>query len=415
MNIKIFGLISALLILLAPKAIYGENVSIHGFLQGNYSAGSDGSNPDGGDLKWAEEKLQLKINANKESFYLFIKGDLSYDHIGEKSDLELRESYLDYLSDNWDLRLGRQVITWGLGDLIFINDVFPKDYEAFFSGRPIEYLKKGIDGIKIGIYPSFASTELVIIPFFEPNVFPNNKRFWMFDPMPIVTNRREEEPTINMENTEIALRVYRDIAGFDTSLYFYRGFFRQSSMLPDNLSTPTKITLFYPDLSVYGVSMQGRALDGIIGIEAGFYDSRDDRSGKDPMTPNQSTRFLMGYQKQLWEDFTVGMQYYTVYMHDYSQYKTNLRFGFPQEKRLQDLLTLRLTHLFMHQTLRLSFFFFLSLSDGDYMFIPEVKYNFSDYIWAAVGANIFGGGEVWNQFGQLDKNDNIYLQMRYEF
>ena len=125
------------------------------------------------------------------------------------------------------------------------------------------------------------------------------------------------------------------------------------------------------------------------------------------MIPNQSTKFLIGYQRQLREDFTAGMQYYTVYMHDYNQYKINLSSGFPQEKRLQDLLTLRLTHLFMHQTLRLSFFSFWSLSDGDYMFIPEVKYNFSDHVWAAIGEDIFGGGEVWNQFGQLDKNDNI--------
>jgi hypothetical protein len=41
--------------------------------------------------------------------------------------------------------------------------------------------------------------------------------------------------------------------------------------------------------------------------------------------------------------------------------------------------------------------------------------NFTDNIWAAIGANIFGGGEVWNQFGQLRKNDNIYSMIRYEF
>ncbi len=402
-------------ILLVCSIANAENISIHGFLQGNYSAGLNESNPDGGDFKWTEEKLQLKINAEKEPFYLFIKTDLSYDHIGEKSKLELREGYLDYLSDNWDLRLGRQVITWGVGDLIFINDIFPKDYEAFFSGRPMEYLKKGVDGIKIGMYPSLTSIELVVIPFFEPNVYTDNKRFWMFDPMPAVTNRREEEPSTKIENTEIALRIYRSVSEFDVSLYFYRGFYRKPSILPDSLTSPTKIKLFYPELSAYGASLQGRALDGIVSLEAGLYDSRQDRKGADPMVPNQSTRFLMGYQRQFWEDFTTGMQYYTVYMHDYEQYKTKLSSGFPQEKRLQDILTLRLTHLFMHQTLRLSLFSFWSISDGDYMLNPETKYNFSDHLWAAVGANIFGGGEVWNQFGQLDKNDNFYLQLRYEF
>jgi len=413
MKIKIAVLILTLLIF--SNSAYADDVNIHGFFQGNYSAGLDGSNPDGGDFKWAEEKLQLKISADKESFYLFMKGELSCDHISEKSDLELREGYLDYLSDNWDVRLGRQIITWGLGDLIFINDVFPKDYEAFFSGRPMEYLKKGIDGIKIGIYPSFASAELVVIPFFEPNIYPDNKRFWMFDPMASVVNRREEKPLTKIKNTEFALRIYRNISGLDASLYFYRGFYRQTSMLPDSLTAPAEIKLFYPELSVYGASLQGRALNGIVSLEGGYYASRQDKKGTDPMIPNKSTRLLIGYQRQLREDFTAGVQYYTTYMHNYSQYKMSLLSGFPQEKKLQDILTLRLTHLFMHQTLKFSFFSFWSPSDGDYMFIPEVKYNFSDHIWAAAGANIFGGGEVWNQFGQLRKNDNIYSMIRYEF
>jgi hypothetical protein len=394
---------------------FAKDIDIHGFLQSNYSINFDGSNPDGGDFKWAEEKLQFKINAEKEPVYIFIKTDLSYDHIAEKSNIELREGYLDYLFNNWDIRIGRQIITWGVGDLIFINDTFPKDYEAFFSGRPTEYLKKAIDGIKIGIYPFFISAELVIIPFFEPNVYPESERFWMFDPMPTVTARREKEPATNIDNTEVTLRLYRDIAGFDTSLYFYRGFFRKPYMQPDSFLAPTKITLFYPELSVYGVSMEGRMLNGILSLEGGFYDSRQDREGTDPMTPNESTRFLMGYKRQIWEDFTAGIQYYIEYMHDYQEYKNNLPTGFPQERKLQNLLTLRLTHLFKHQTLKISFFSFWSLSNGDYMLIPEIKYNFTDHIWAAIGANIFGGGEIWSQFGQLRENDNVYSVIRYEF
>ncbi len=403
-------------ILLLTSIIAGaQDVTLNGFVQGNYSGNIDSSSPDGSDFKWAEEKLQLKFSADKKSFYFFAKADLSYDHIDDETDVELREGYADYLSDNWDIRLGRQIITWGVGDLIFINDIFPKDYEAFFSGRPMEYLKIGSDAVKIGMYPAVTSAELVIIPFFEPNNFPQKSRFWMFDPMPSVTNRDKEEPSTNFENTEIALRLYRDIAGFDASLYLYRGFHRQQSMLPDSLSAPTRMTLFYPELSVYGATAQGRALDGIVSFEAGFYDSRQDGNGKDPMIPNQSTKYLLGYQRQVWEDFTAGLQYYAVHMLDYAQYESNLPSAFPKEKQWQDLFTIRLTHLFMHQTLKFSFFSFWSFSDGDYILIPEVKYNFTDHIWAAAGANIFGGGEEWNQFGSLDKNDNIYIQSRYEF
>ncbi len=393
----------------------GANISIHGFGQGNYTSNLSSANPDNGDFKWAGERFQLKLDASLAAFRSFAKVDAFYDHIDNEAELELREGYVDYSSGAWDLRAGRQIITWGLGDLIFINDVFPKDYEAFFSGRPLEYLKKGMDGVRIGLYPNFTSIELIAIPFFEPNNFPQQNRFWMFDPLPSLTKREEKEPTTNLRNTELAARLYRDIAGFDASFYFYKGFFRQPWIMPDHPTMPTKLTLFYPKLSVYGASLQGSGLGGVLSLEAGYYDSRQDRNGADPLLPNSHTRFLIGYQRQLWQDFTIGLQYYGEYMHDYFAYGKNLPSGFPKEDRLHQLAITRLTQFLVHQTLRVSFFSFYSPSEGDYQLNPEVKYNFSDHIWTAIGANVFGGGERWSLFGQLDKNDNVYLQLRYEF
>lgn len=398
-------------LVLNPPGSSASEISLHGFIQGNYSFNTASKSPDNGDLKWAEERLQLKFDASSGQFRMFIKTDGFLDHIDKKGAAELREGYIDYTAGNWDTRIGRQVVTWGLGDLLFINDVFPKDFEAFFSGRPMEYLKKGVDGLKLGLYPDIASIEVYAMPYFEPSNFPDQKRFWMFDPLSATTNREEQRPS----NTEFALRIYRDIAGVDASLYFYNGFYRQPWILPDNLMAPTKLSLIYPKLSVYGASLQGRALDGVLSLETGYYDSRQDRTGSDPLIPNPQTRFLIGYQGQIWEDFTAGLQYYGEYMHDYSGYEGNLPAGFPKEKRLHQLVTLRLTQLLIHQTLRLSIFALYSPSDKDFLLNPEVKYNFSDNIWAAVGANIFGGDNQWTQFGQLNKNDNIYIQARYEF
>lgn len=372
-------------------------------------------NPDGKDFKWSEERVQVKFEATSDPFRLFIKGDAFRDNIDKQSILELREGYADFTSEKWDARIGRQVITWGVGDLLFINDVFPKDYEAFFSGRPMEYLKKGIDGVKIGLYPGFVNFEVIATPYFEPNNYPDPKRFWMFDPMTGITNREMQDPYRDFHKAETALRVYRDVAGFDTSLYYYHGFSGQPSVLPDNQLAPTKLTLFYPELSVYGASVQGRALDGVLSLETGFYDSRQDRHGADPMVPNSQMRYLVGYQRQLWEDFTLGLQYYGEYMQDYSAYVQNLPSGFPQEKRLHQLASVRLTQFMIHQTLRLSFFAFYGLSDGDYLLNPEVKYNLTDAVWIAFGGNVFGGGKLWGQFGQFADNDNVYAQARYEF
>ncbi|OGR19857.1 MAG: hypothetical protein A2X81_14710 [Desulfobacterales bacterium GWB2_56_26] len=407
----VFG--AALLFVWFPYA-WALDLSFQGFLQGNYTADTAASNPDGGDFKWAEERAQLQLDVAKDYVQLHLKTDAFYDHVDTDADVELREGYLDYVAPSWDVRAGRQIITWGVGDLVFINDVFPKDYEAFFSGRPLEYLKKGVDGVKAGLYPDFASFEIVVIPFFEPNNFPDPARFHLFDPIPGI-DRKEEEPATSLDNVEVAVRAYRNLAGFDASLYSYRGFFRQPSALPDDSSAPTRLTLLYPELSVYGASLQRNALDGLVSLEAGYYDSREDRDGADPMLPNSQTRFLAGYQRQLWEDCTLGLQYYVEYMNDYSEYERNVPPGFPREKEWRDLVTVRLTQLLRHQTLALSWFSFWSQADNDYLLNPEVKYNLTDHLWAAVGGMIFGGEEESTQFAQLDENDNVYLQMRYSF
>ncbi|MEO5355768.1 MAG: hypothetical protein H7844_00530 [Nitrospirae bacterium YQR-1] len=392
-------------ILLLSKNVAASDISVNGFFQGNYSGGLN-ANPDGGDFKLADERFQLKLAVKKEPFKFFIKTDTYLDNVVKKGDIDVRELYFDYVTQHWDSRVGRQIITWGVGDLIFINDVFPKNYNAFFSGYPMEYMKKGIDGVKIGLYPDFASLDVVVIPFFEPNSYPDPERFQMYDSV----KRDEEKPVISLKNTELAFRLYKNISGTDISLYYYHGFYRQPSLSSDN-----QMTLIYPRLTTYGMSLQTMGLDGILSFEAGYYDSVDDRGGTDLMTPNSQTKFLAGYQKQLWEDFTAGLQYYCEYMNDYSEYEKTLVEGYPKEKQLKNLISVRLTQILLHQTLRLSFFSFWGISDNDYLINPEIKYNFTDHIWAAVGANVFGGQKKWTQFGQFDKNDNVYVQLRYEF
>jgi len=186
-------------------------------------------------------------------------------------------------------------------------------------------------------------------------------------------------------------------------------------MKPDDLIAPTRVITFYPDLSVYGLSAQGSALGGVLSFETGFYQSREDEAGKDPFIRNSQIRFLIGYQRQIWEDFTAGVQYYGEYMLHHDEYVENLPDGAPKLDEYRDIATIRLTQLLLHQTLKLSFFAFYSPSDEDYMIIPEVKYNFTDELSAALGANIFGGEEDAPHFGQFDKNDNIYTVIKYEF
>lgn len=399
-------LFSCLLAIL-PVATRAE-VTFSGFVQQNTVFNTHEANPDGRHHKWMEERVRLQLDASQDSWRLLLKGDAAYDHLGRGDQSELREGYVDYMARNWDLRVGRQVITWGLGDLVFVNDIWPKDHEALFAGRPLEYLKRGVDAVKVGVYPEFASFELVAAPHFRASRIPDAGRFHLYDPMPVVTNRQTDNP----DGGDWGLRVYRDVAGWDAALYFYRGYWSTPSMRP-NGPVSTRITYFYPDLSTYGASLSGRLGDGVLALEVARYDSRQDRAGTDFTVPNSQTRLLVAWQTQPWEDFSLNLQYYAERMHDYAAYRAALPVGFPAERHTNHTVGFRATHLFLHQTLRLSVYASRA-NNGDAFINPELLYSFSDRVWGAFGANVFDG-KPWGQFGQLSRDDNLYLQLRYEF
>jgi predicted porin len=163
------------------------------------------------------------------------------------------------------------------------------------------------------------------------------------------------------------------------------------------------------------VSLQKNALGGVISTEYGYYDSLEDRSGKDPGIQNSQSKFLVGYQKAFPEDFTVGLQYYSELMHQYNEYEDNLPSTFLNKDEIHQYITLRLTKLLKYQTLKLSLFTFYSPDEEDFLFIPEISYNFTDNLQTTLGANIFGGEAENTQLGQHDKDDNIYTMIRYSF
>ena len=173
---------------------YGKELSIHGFVQMNYSNRVSGyklHNSEGGDYILGEERIQFTLSGYSQSGNadFFIKSDFFHDAVIDNVTTDIREAYIDYISDSYDIRIGRQIVTWGVGDLLFINDVFPKDWNAFFSGRPLEYLKIGSNTFKLNLYSNNVSAELIAMPFFREDELPAPQRFFQYDPFPQIETR----------------------------------------------------------------------------------------------------------------------------------------------------------------------------------------------------------------------------------
>jgi hypothetical protein len=244
----------------------------------------------------------------------------------------------------------------------------------------------------------------LVVAAFRPDNTPTLRRFVLPDPFPAGLPRRTEEPS---DKLEISGRVYRYIENWELSGYASRTHFHT----PARRVTAGAVLGTFPRLNTLGASLTGPALNGVISFEVGYYDSVQDREGRDPSIENSQFRGLVGYTRQPWEDATLGLQLYGEWTRDYSAYRETLPAGLPVKNQAREVATIRFTQLFAHQTLTVSVFGFFGLSEHDHYIIPSLRYAFTDDLWVEIGANIFGGNRN-GTFGSLQDNSNVYLTVR---
>lgn len=377
------------------------------------------------DRSITEARLQLDLEKSFSSITMHLVTDLIYDDLAdshaihlEKGQgwLDLREANLTFTpADFMDVKIGRQILTWGTGDLLFINDLFPKDWQAFFTGRDVEYLKAPSDAIKLSFFSEIANLNLIYTPRFDADRFIDGSRISFFSPMQgdlagrnaiVQTNRPDDVFT----DDELALRLYRNFGVVETAFYAYEGFWKSPAG-----SDPKTGRAIFPELRVYGASLRSPAGKGIGNLELGYYDSREDRDGINPFINNSEFRLLAGYEQEIAQNTTMGVQYYLERMTDYSAYLASLPAGFHARDRNRHLFTLRLTRLTHDQNMIWSLFVYASPSDQDFYLRPNVQYKLDDHWRVEAGANLFGGGSNATFFGQFRDNTNLYGAIRYSF
>jgi hypothetical protein len=371
------------------------------------------------DATLGEVRLQLESDPYLGPFGIGLKADFLYDGVLDELAVDWREANFAVSPVGFmDVKVGRQVLTWGTGDLVFLNDLFPKDYESFFIGRHVEYLKAPSDAVKASVFSEAANLDVVYTPHFDPDVYITGQRLSYYNP---VTGIREgEDVRVRAQDREswfsddeLALRLYRTVGSYELACYAYQGFWKSPAGMKPSTG---KVT--FPELGVYGASMRGPHLGGIGNAEVAYYDSMDDRGGDDPFVRNGEWRFLIGHTRELRAiapEFTVGVQYYLEHADDYRAYRRALPPDAPAADENRHMLTVRLTKMLMAQDMEVSVFTFWSPSDKDVYVRPHVTYDVTDRWRVEAGANVFAGSERHTQFGQLHRNSNVYAGLRYSF
>lgn len=372
-----------------------------------------------------EARIQLQAEKNWERLTGRITTDFVYDGIVAENDtsletgdgiIDVREAFLVGQPTGFtDLKVGRQILTWGTGDLFFINDMFPKDWNSFFIGRDEDYLKAPSDAVKLSVFSDAANLDVVYTPRFDPDRFMDGRRISYYDGN--TGFKAGTESQIHVEthddwfaDDEWSARLYRNFGTAEAALYAYDGYWK--SPAGQNQATSYKT---FPELSVYGASVRAPIAKGIANVEVGYYDSTDDPDGDDANIPNSEARLLVGYEQELAPNLTGGVQYYVEHKRDYSDYRRTLPASAKQKDKNRQVVTARLTKLMMNQNLTLSAFNFYSPSDQDGYARLRATYKIDDNWRVEGGANLFYGEDDHTFFGQYDDNNNVYTSVRYSF
>ena len=401
-----------------------ESSFINGFLESRQGVFLDDDSKLG-DRSLNEWRVRIEAEPSYKSLYFKFAMDFVLDNLEEdhhKVDLEEGSGWLDLRQASLrttpfsflDVKIGRQTLTWGTGDLVFINDLFPKDYKSFLLGRHTEYLKAPSDAVNLSSFSNLGNIDFVWIPIFDADRYIDGRRLTLFNQAKQDFSGKEDALKVDRnkkysDNSEYHLRVSKNFNGNELALYAYRGFWKSPS------EWDSSGVLKFSKLQVMGASLRLPILGGIFNAEYGLYDSLDDQDGDNPLIRNSEQRYLLGFDFEPIQSLSLAAQYYAEQLLSFEKLKSSLPGGLEPPNEVRDTLTLRLTKFLFSQTMTISLFAFYSPSDEDAYLIPKVSYKLDDNWLIEGGGNLFYAENNTTFWGQFNPNDNVYLAVRRSY
>lgn len=343
-----------------------------------------------------------------------LRADLLADAVLDNGSLDVRElSFTPTTPQGFEVTVGRQIINWSLPDTLSINDLFPKDYNAYFMGRDAEgeYMKLPSDALQLNLTSPVGKLDLVYTPNFVPYTIPTGERLSYASANGTIqgeTNPMQIDEQALAEDT-LHARYSNQFGESELFLFMHHGYWP----VPNAMDATTG-SAYYAPLQTYGSGVRTPLLTGLFTIEFAYYDSLDDNKGDNPMIPNDQLRSLLKYDFELVKNLNMTVQYYQESRQEQTAYVTSsLANGMVAANQQHEAYTLRLNQMLMKQTLTLSFFSFYSPTDEDYYLRLNVQYQPDDHWAYNIGTSHFDGKQNATRWAQYKENSNIMMGLRY--
>lgn len=364
---------------------------------------------------WMSSRTRIRgeLTLEKGNAGMFVSMNAVYNAIlKDQTGLFLREAYLYYSKNAWDLRAGRQIVTWGVADAMRLTDIVsPMDFTEYLA-QDYDDIRIPVNAVRLRYVRSKWSAEAILIPvssFFELPTDPGNP--WSVRVPGVTlpyTLSTGETPAKKFSNMEFGGRVGVYLSGVDFSFYALRawnkmpvfrktwaddgaslcceGEYRRMTMLGADLSVPLGKFVLRAEIAEY----LGEAQDPAPG--AG-------------VTTGNSLNILGGVDWYPGGDWNVGVQYSHKYIGGCGPETAAYRNS--------GMATLRLSKDLLHNSLNLSTFAYVDVSNGGVYNRLSADYAFTDQIHALVGYDLFHADA--GMFAMYGRNSEVWIKLKYNF
>jgi hypothetical protein len=334
------------------------------------------------------------------------RGIGGYDGAISKDLSRVREAFVDYSLGalDLDLRIGRQVLTWGVSEFLYVNDIFPKNFDAFFTGSGIDRMKEPVDAIRAVNHSRNTDWELVVSRA-RADTNPSPERFFGSS----ATRGAIEADRLD-DKVDYALRAARHISGWDVAAYLsshrshQRRFFLESGVFSYD----------QPRVRHLGASVTGNFASGLVWVEAALEDaSQAQENVVSRYSFVREAQFIAGYSRELGSSFSGSVQLNLEFPLKRDEYRRALAPGVDPVDSVLSTLHIRFEKRWRNDAVRAGSQLFLS-DEEDSHINPFAIWSFADGWSVEGGANFFDGAPE-TRYGAFRDDSNLYVLGRYSF
>ena len=402
-----------LICLLLPAFARGEedslNIRVKGFIDTYHAVRAKSP----ADVMSSRTRIRGELTVSSGNSGMFASANAAYNALlTDECGFFVREAYLYYAPGDFDIRAGRQIITWGVADALRLTDIIsPMDYTEFLA-EDYDDIRIPVNAVRARYISSNMSIEAVLTPVNSYYILPyDNANPWSVSipnsDIPYMVDLTNQ-PAIKIDNMEYGGRGCSYLSGIDFSVSALRTWNKMpvfSKRLTVSYDT-LLITSEHRRLTMLGADVSMPADKFVVRAEVAEYiGEAQEPAVNQAIEYHNSTNMLIGIDWYGSNEWKAGIQYSHKYV-DGNLSATTVY-------RNSGMATMRLSKTLLRNTLNLSTFAYIDVTNYGIFNRFTADYALNDQIHIMLGYDFIDadGGS----FMMYKNNSEFWAKLKFSF